>query len=49
MTLDPRSLPHDLDILEQVEKSTLRMVTQGLFIFRKQVNQQDEHPLSLDE
>ena len=33
MTLDPRSLSHDLDILEQVEKATLRMVTQAIYDF----------------
>ncbi len=34
MTLDPRSLIEDLDILEQIEKATLRMVTQAIYDFR---------------
>lgn len=39
MTLDPRSLSHDLDILEQVEKSTLRMVTQAIYDFRSEASE----------
>lgn len=33
MTVDPRALAGDLDVLEQVEKATLRMVTQGILDF----------------
>lgn len=33
MRLDPRSLAHDLDLLEEVEKATLRMVTRAIVDF----------------
>lgn len=33
MTLDPRTLQHDLDLLEKIEKATLRMVVQGIYDF----------------
>lgn len=39
MTLDPRSLSHDLDLLEQVEKATLRMVTQAIYDFRNEARE----------
>ena len=39
MTLDPRSLADDLDTLEQVEKSTLRMVTQAIYDFRDEASE----------
>ena len=39
MTLDPRSLTHDLDLLEQVEKATLRMVTQAIYDFRNEASE----------
>ena len=39
MTLAPRSLSNDLDILEQVEKSTLRMVTQAIYDFRSEASE----------
>ena len=39
MTLDPRSLSDDLDILEQVEKATLRMVTQAIYDFRDEASE----------
>lgn len=39
MTLDPRSLTHDLDLLEQVEKATLRMVTQAIYDFRHEASE----------
>ena len=33
MTLNPSELTHDLDLLEQIEKATLRLVSQALFDF----------------
>ena len=39
MTLDPRSLSQDLDILEQVEKATLRMVTQAIYDFHDEARE----------
>ena len=34
MTLDPNALAQDADILEQIEKATLRMVVQAVYDFR---------------
>ncbi len=39
MTLDPRELHRDLDLLEDVEKATLRLVVQAIYDFRDQANQ----------
>ena len=34
MTLDPRTLPQNLELLERIEKATLRMVAQAIYDFR---------------
>ena len=39
MTLDPHSLSQDLDVLEQIEKATLRMVTQAIYDFRNEARE----------
>jgi len=39
MTLDPADLEADLDLLEDIEKATLRMVTQAIVDFRDAANQ----------
>ena len=39
MTLDPHSLSDDLETLEQVEKATLRMVTQAIHDFRDEASE----------
>lgn len=36
MTLDPSNLQYDLDLLEAIEKATLRLVVQALYDFRSQ-------------
>ncbi len=36
MTLDPRALIHQSNLLEQIEKATLRMVTQAIYDFRNE-------------
>ena len=33
MTLDPNELPNNLDLLEAIEKATLRLVAQGIYSF----------------
>ena len=33
MTLDPAELPANLDLLESIEKATLRLVVQGIYSF----------------
>ena len=33
MTLDPNELPNNLDLLEAIEKATLRLVVQGIYSF----------------
>ena len=33
MTLDPNELPNNLDLLEAIEKATLRLVTQAMYSF----------------
>ena len=33
MTLDPAELPDNLDVLESIEKATLRLVVQGIYSF----------------
>ena len=39
MTLDPHLLSQDLDLLERVEKATLRMVTQAIYDFRNEARE----------
>ena len=39
MTFDPRELRRDLDLLEDVEKASLRLVVQAVHDFREQANQ----------
>ena len=36
MSIDPHQLQYDLDRLEEIEKATLRMVTQAIFDFRQE-------------
>ena len=36
MTLDPAGLPADLDLLESIEKATLRLVSGELRVYRNQ-------------
>ena len=38
MTLDPDSLPTNLDLLESIEKSTLRLVVQGVYSFASEAS-----------
>ena len=39
MSLEPQSLLHDLNLLEQVEKATLRMVVQAIYDFREEAGE----------
>ena len=39
MTLDPGALQHDLDLLETIEKATLRLVVQAIYDFRDTADQ----------
>jgi hypothetical protein len=39
MTLDPGSLQNDLDLLENIEKATLRLVVQAIYDFRHTAEQ----------
>ena len=39
MTLDPGSLQNDLDLLETIEKATLRLVVQAIYDFRETAEQ----------
>lgn len=36
MTLDLRELPRNLDLLERIEKASLRMVTQAIYDFKEE-------------
>lgn len=47
MTLDPNELPNNLDLLEAIEKATLRLVAQGIYSFAAEAadifsNEQDD-------
>ena len=39
MTLEPRDLIHRLDLLEQIERASLRMVTQSIYDFRNEAQE----------
>ena len=39
MTLDPTTLNQNLDLLESIEKASLRMVTQAIYDYREQASQ----------
>ena len=47
MSLEPQSLLHDLNLLEQVEKATLRMVVQAIYDFREEAGEFFVHETDL--
>lgn len=50
MLLNPSDLERDLDLLEKIEKATLRFVVQGLYEFRREAEEifQNERDLAQD-
>jgi hypothetical protein len=47
MSLEPQSLLNDLGLLEEVEKATLRMVTQAIYDFRNEAGEFFIHEIDL--
>ena len=47
MSLEPQSLSNDLGLLEEVEKATLRMVTQAIYDFRNETREFFVHETDL--
>lgn len=50
MTLDPSTIQNSLEVLESIEKATLRLVVQAIYDFRSQASEMfaEEHDLVAD-